>query len=192
VLSGITFRRQSSRSIGILHRYFHTERKRRRDRQPDFPPAMPQTPPAVEALTGTGVNPQPHSVDLTWTASTSSGVVGYNIYRSVVSGSGYTSHGTLNSDTSYTEHQSPRSDYLYVESRRRNDAESGPSCSRFRNDAAVDVVAHDARRCTRVQVRSTLCGCGFYAGAVSASPLASLRHCWRKSGWRSRRRLRSV
>ena len=42
------------------------------------------------ALSGTGVQPVASSVDLTWTASTSSDVVGYNVYRGTVSGGPYT------------------------------------------------------------------------------------------------------
>jgi hypothetical protein len=45
--------------------------------------------PAVEVVTGSGVMPQ-HSVNLGWNTSTSSGVVGYNIYRGTVSGGPYT------------------------------------------------------------------------------------------------------
>jgi fibronectin type 3 domain-containing protein len=41
------------------------------------------------SLTGTGVAPQPHSVDLSWVGSPSSGVAGYYVYRSATSGSGY-------------------------------------------------------------------------------------------------------
>jgi fibronectin type 3 domain-containing protein len=44
--------------------------------------------PATVSLSGTGVSPVQHSVDLTWNASTST-VSGYNVYRSTVSGSGY-------------------------------------------------------------------------------------------------------
>jgi fibronectin type 3 domain-containing protein len=36
-----------------------------------------------------GVNAWSYSVGLSWTASSSSGVVGYNVYRSTTSGSGY-------------------------------------------------------------------------------------------------------
>jgi hypothetical protein len=41
------------------------------------------------AMSGTGVQQVSHSVDLTWTASVSTGVVGYNIYRGTVSGGPY-------------------------------------------------------------------------------------------------------
>jgi fibronectin type 3 domain-containing protein len=40
-------------------------------------------------LAGTGVQQVAHSVSLTWTASVSADVVGYNIYRSTVSGGSY-------------------------------------------------------------------------------------------------------
>jgi fibronectin type 3 domain-containing protein len=39
--------------------------------------------PNAATLTGTGVSPPVHTVDLLWTASDSSDVVGYNIYRTV-------------------------------------------------------------------------------------------------------------
>lgn len=41
-------------------------------------------------IQGSGVTPVPHTVAITWNASTSSGVQGYNVYRSVVSGGPYT------------------------------------------------------------------------------------------------------
>jgi hypothetical protein len=41
------------------------------------------------SLSGTGVQAVAHSVDLTWTASTSSGVAGYNIYRGTTTGGPY-------------------------------------------------------------------------------------------------------
>lgn len=45
--------------------------------------------PTTIALSGTGVQAAPHSVALTWTASTST-VSGYKVYRSTTNGSGYT------------------------------------------------------------------------------------------------------
>src|SRR5262249_47606878 len=37
-------------------------------------------------LSGNGVNPTAHSVDISWSASTSSNVQGYNVYRGLASG----------------------------------------------------------------------------------------------------------
>jgi len=57
--------------------------------------------PAAIPLSGTGV--APHSVSLTWNASTST-VTGYNVYRSTVSGSGYTKiNSSLVAVLSYTD-----------------------------------------------------------------------------------------
>jgi len=41
-------------------------------------------------LAGTGVNPTAHSVDISWNASSSSNVQGYNVYRGSASGGPYT------------------------------------------------------------------------------------------------------
>jgi hypothetical protein len=41
------------------------------------------------AVSGTGIQASTHSVDLTWTASTSTGVVGYNVYRGITTGGPY-------------------------------------------------------------------------------------------------------
>jgi hypothetical protein len=86
--------------------------------------------PTIQALTGTGVVAQSHSVDLTWNASTSQGVVGYNVYRSIVSGSGYSKvNGTLNADTSYTDSSvtSGQTYYYVAKAVDGNNVESGPS-----------------------------------------------------------------
>jgi hypothetical protein len=61
--------------------------------------------PASAGLSGSGVATQQHSVDLSWVGSTSTGVVGYYVYRSTTSGSGY---GKLNASgaaptTTYTD-----------------------------------------------------------------------------------------
>jgi len=42
------------------------------------------------SVAGTGVSNTSHSVSLSWTASSTSGVVGYHVYRSTTSGSSYT------------------------------------------------------------------------------------------------------
>jgi len=59
--------------------------------------------PATVTLSGSGVLPALHSVALSWVASTST-VAGYNIYRSTVSGSGYSKVNTsLVGGTAYTD-----------------------------------------------------------------------------------------
>jgi Abnormal spindle-like microcephaly-assoc'd, ASPM-SPD-2-Hydin len=60
--------------------------------------------PAVESLTGTGTPPPQHSVNLSWTASTSQNITGYNIYRGVKSGGPYSKiNSVLNASTLYTD-----------------------------------------------------------------------------------------
>lgn len=60
--------------------------------------------PAVESLTGTGTPPPQHSVNLSWTASNSQGVTGYNIYRGGTSGGPYSKiNSVLNASTIYTD-----------------------------------------------------------------------------------------
>ena len=60
--------------------------------------------PTVQSLAGNGTAPVQHSVALTWTASTSSNVVGYNIYRGNVSGGPYNKiNAALNPSTNYTD-----------------------------------------------------------------------------------------
>lgn len=59
---------------------------------------------ALEPLNGTGVSSQNHSVGLSWTASTSNNVVGYNIYRGNQSGGPYAKiNSVLDSTTAYTD-----------------------------------------------------------------------------------------
>jgi hypothetical protein len=59
--------------------------------------------PATVTLSGTGVQPVSHSVTLTWTASTST-VVGYNVYRSSVSGGPYSKmNSTIIAGTTYVD-----------------------------------------------------------------------------------------
>jgi Abnormal spindle-like microcephaly-assoc'd, ASPM-SPD-2-Hydin len=60
--------------------------------------------PTIESLTGTGVPPAQHSVSLSWTASTSQDISGYNIYRGVKSGGPYSKiNSVLNASTVYTD-----------------------------------------------------------------------------------------
>jgi Abnormal spindle-like microcephaly-assoc'd, ASPM-SPD-2-Hydin len=72
--------------------------------------------PTLQTLSGTGVAPVQHSVALTWNPSTSSNVVGYNLYRGSVSGGPYTKlnsaldPGTSDTDTAVQSGQT----YYYV------------------------------------------------------------------------------
>ncbi len=55
------------------------------------------------ALSGSGVSVTPHTVSLSWTASTST-VSGYNVYRSTTNGSGYSKlNGALVASVGYTD-----------------------------------------------------------------------------------------
>jgi hypothetical protein len=86
--------------------------------------------PTVESLTGNGQAPQPHSVDLTWNASQSPGVVGYNVYRRTPTGSyGSAINGSLNAGTAYTDTTvTAGQTYFYVaKAVDGNGLESGPS-----------------------------------------------------------------
>ena len=87
--------------------------------------------PTVEALTGNGQAPLPHSVDLTWNASGSPNVVGYNVYRRTASGS-YGSPingGSLVATTAYTDSGvTSGQTYFYVaKAVDSSNVESGPS-----------------------------------------------------------------
>lgn len=50
-----------------------------------FTASNAQSPTTTETLTGTGTPAPVHSVNLSWTGSTSSGISGYNVYRAVYS-----------------------------------------------------------------------------------------------------------
>jgi hypothetical protein len=86
--------------------------------------------PTVEALTGTGQAPQPHSVDLNWNASQTQGVVGYNIYRRNQSGSyGSPLNSSPGAGLSYTDNTVvANGKYAYVvKAVDGNNVESAPS-----------------------------------------------------------------
>jgi len=60
--------------------------------------------PTVQALTCTGKAAPPHSVDLSWNASGTPGVVGYNIYRRDPSGSyGSALNSLLDGNLTFTD-----------------------------------------------------------------------------------------
>jgi centrosomal CEP192-like protein/HYDIN/CFA65/VesB family protein len=83
--------------------------------------------PSTESLSGAGV--LTHSVSLTWTASTSTGVTGYNVYRGTVSGGPYTQlNASLVSGTSYTDTTvSAGQTYYYVTTTMTSTTQSGYS-----------------------------------------------------------------
>jgi hypothetical protein len=72
--------------------------------------------PTLQSLTGNGIAPVQHSVALTWNPSTSTNVVGYNVYRGTTSGGPYTKlnsapdPGTTDTDTTVQSGQT----YYYV------------------------------------------------------------------------------
>lgn len=59
--------------------------------------------PLLISLSGTGVQITQHSVGLAWTASTTSGVVGYNVYRGTQSGTYTKISASAVGSTSYTD-----------------------------------------------------------------------------------------
>ena len=62
------------------------------------------TTPTVQSLSGSGTAPVAHSVALNWNASTSTNVVGYNVYRGTISGGPYAQLNTaLNAGTNDTD-----------------------------------------------------------------------------------------
>jgi fibronectin type 3 domain-containing protein len=81
--------------------------------------------PATESLSGSGVA-SIHRVDLSWNASSSSNVVGYNVYRAGVSGGPYASVASANSGTSYVDGsvQAGQTYYYVVTAVDTNGAES--------------------------------------------------------------------
>jgi len=60
--------------------------------------------PTLLSLSGTGTAPPVYSVGLSWTASTSPNIAGYNVYRSTTLGQNYAKiNSTLDGNTSYTD-----------------------------------------------------------------------------------------
>jgi Abnormal spindle-like microcephaly-assoc'd, ASPM-SPD-2-Hydin len=60
--------------------------------------------PTVQSLIGTGLGPGSHSVNLAWNPSISQNVVGYNVYRSLVSGGPYAQINTsLDPNTAFSD-----------------------------------------------------------------------------------------
>jgi len=60
--------------------------------------------PTIESLSGTGTPPPQHSVNLSWTASVSQNVTGYNVYRGTQTGGPYSKiNPVLDASTLYTD-----------------------------------------------------------------------------------------
>jgi len=60
--------------------------------------------PAVATLTGTGIAAPVHDVNLSWTASTSPNIIGYNVYRRTGAAGKFTQiNAVLDATTSYTD-----------------------------------------------------------------------------------------
>ena len=56
-----------------------------------------------QSLTGSGTPAAQHTVALSWSPSSSSSVVGYNVYRGVTTGGPYSQVTSMNADTTYTD-----------------------------------------------------------------------------------------
>jgi Abnormal spindle-like microcephaly-assoc'd, ASPM-SPD-2-Hydin len=83
--------------------------------------------PTIEALTGNGQAPPPHSVDLSWNSST--GAVSYNIYRKLPTDANYAQINSGDANTVYTDNNvTAGQTYDYVVTAvDSNNAESGYS-----------------------------------------------------------------
>jgi hypothetical protein len=92
--------------------------------------------PATISLSGTGVQPATHSVTLDWTMSTST-VSGYNVYRSTVSGTGYTKiNSGLVGSTTYTDSNvQSGTNYFYV----TTSVDSSANESTYSNEALASI-----------------------------------------------------
>jgi hypothetical protein len=85
--------------------------------------------PNVVSLTGTGVTSASHYVTLNWTASTSQGILNYDVYRGTTSGGPYSEIGTVSgTSTTYTDNSVTSGDtYYYVVTTVTGSGQSGYS-----------------------------------------------------------------
>jgi hypothetical protein len=92
--------------------------------------------PATIALAGIGVAATPHTVSLSWTASTST-VSGYNVYRSTTSGGGYSKvNGGLVGGVNYTDSTVQNGvNYYYVTTA----VDSSGNESTYSNEASANI-----------------------------------------------------
>jgi Abnormal spindle-like microcephaly-assoc'd, ASPM-SPD-2-Hydin len=94
------------------------------------------TSPNIESLSGTGVTSSSHYVSLSWTASTSQGILGYDVYRGTTSGGPYSEIGTVTgTGTTYTDNTVLSGDtYYYVVT-----TVAGSGQSNYSNQATASV-----------------------------------------------------
>jgi hypothetical protein len=92
--------------------------------------------PQTVSLTGTGLTRTDHFVRLTWTDSTSPGIVAYDIYRGTVSGGPYSKLGTVSgTSSSYIDNRvAAGQTYYYVAT-----AVTGTGQSGYSNEASANV-----------------------------------------------------
>jgi Abnormal spindle-like microcephaly-assoc'd, ASPM-SPD-2-Hydin len=87
--------------------------------------------PIVQSLTGTGITAPQHQVDLSWTASTSQDIAGYNVYRGTKAGGPYTTklNSSLDPNATYTDNTvtSGQTYYYVTTAVNTNNEESGYS-----------------------------------------------------------------
>ena len=101
------------------------------------------SPLATEPLDGVGSVSDGHSVDLSWNASTSKNVIGYNVYRGTTSGGPYTKiNSVLDASTVYTDTSVDDGDtYYYVTTAVNSENEE----SVYSNEAQAIIPGHYSR-----------------------------------------------
>lgn len=92
------------------------------------------------ATQGLSITVTQHSVSLSWTATSSSGITGYNVYRSLTSGSGYSNIGSTNSaTTTYTDQTViAGTRYFYVVTAFSPACPASPTCGESSNSNEVN------------------------------------------------------
>ncbi len=88
------------------------------------------------------VNPSTHQAVMTWTATVSSGITGYHVWRTTTSGSGYTQiGGTLSGTTTFTDttvHGSTT--YFWVVTSYSPACPTSPTCGESANSNEITAV----------------------------------------------------
>jgi hypothetical protein len=103
----------------------------------------------VESLYGVGTVSQGHSVDLSWNASTSQNVIGYNVYRGIQSGGPYTQiNPVLDASTVYTDTSVANgTTYYYVTTAVNSDNQE----SVYSNEAQASIPDNNFANAARTQ-----------------------------------------